>query len=311
MSTPLPVLPNDSPKPEHTQPGRKPPWLRVKLPAGPAYTTLRHNVDSHHLHTVCQSAMCPNMGECWARGTATVMILGNVCTRSCGFCNIATGRPPTLDLDEPRRVAEAVALMHLRHCVITSVNRDELPDGGSAVWAETIRRTRAASPGTTIEVLIPDFCGKWDALQTVLDARPDILNHNVETVPSQYRRVRPQAKYPRSLELLKRAKAQGFITKSGLMAGIGETDAELYEVFRDLHDPAKGGGVDIVTIGQYLQPTREHLPIDRWVTPEQFAEYKRYCTQTLGIPIVESAPLVRSSYHADEAAQLKTEKQNP
>jgi lipoyl synthase len=299
MTLPLNVLPD--PKPDHTQPGRKPPWLRVKLPAGPAYHNLRETIDGHHLHTVCQSAKCPNMGECWARGTATVMILGNVCTRSCGFCNIATGRPPTLDLDEPRRVAEAIALMHLRHCVITSVNRDELPDGGSTVWADTIRRVHAAAPGTSIEVLIPDFCGKWDALQTVLDAKPDILNHNLETVPSQYRRVRPQAKYPRSLELLARAKAQGFITKSGLMAGIGETDEELYQTFRDLRDRQ----IDIITIGQYLQPTREHLPIARWVTPEQFAEYKRYCTQDLGIPVVESGPLVRSSYHADEQAQLK------
>jgi lipoyl synthase len=305
MSTPLPVLPADALKPDYAAPGRKPPWLRVKLPAGPAYNALRDNVDGHHLHTVCQSAKCPNMGECWNRGTATVMILGNVCTRSCGFCNIATGRPPELDLDEPRRVAEAVALMHLRHCVITSVNRDELPDGGSAIWAETIRRVRAACPHTSIEVLIPDFCGKWEALQRVLDAKPDILNHNVETVPSRYGRVRPQAKYPRSLEILKRAKAQGFTTKSGLMAGIGETDEELRAVFRDLHDPAKGGGVDIITIGQYLQPTREHLPIDRWVTPEQFAEYKRYCTQDLGIPVVESGPLVRSSYHADEQARVK------
>jgi lipoic acid synthetase len=191
--------------------------------------------------------------------------------------------------------------MHLRHCVITSVNREELPDGGASVWADTIRRVRAAAPGTAIEVLIPDFCGHWNDLQTVLDAKPDILNHNLETVPSQYRRVRPQAKYPRSLELLARAKAQGFITKSGLMAGIGETDAELMVTFRDL----RARDLDILTIGQYLQPTREHLPIDRWVTPEQFAEYKRYGTQELGIPVVESGPLVRSSYHADEQAQLK------
>lgn len=295
----LPVVTPD--KPDHTLPGRKPPWLRVKLPAGPVYTDLRHTIDNHKLHTVCESAKCPNMGECWARGTATVMILGNVCTRSCGFCNIATGRPPVLDLDEPRRVAEAVALMNLRHCVITSVNRDELPDGGSAIWADTIRRVREASPKTAIEVLIPDFCGDWDALRTVLEAKPDILNHNTETVPSQYKRVRPQAKYPRSLELLSRAKAAGFITKSGLMAGIGETDEELLQTFRDL----RARDVDILTIGQYLQPTREHLPIDRWVTPEQFAEYKRYCTQDLGVPVVESGPLVRSSYHADEQAQLK------
>jgi lipoic acid synthetase len=283
------------------QPGRKPPWLRVKLPGGPAYSQLRENIDKHKLHTVCESAKCPNMGECWARGTATVMILGNVCTRSCGFCNIATGRPPELDLDEPRRVAEAVALMKLKHCVITSVNRDELKDGGAAVWAETITRVREACPGTSIEVLIPDFVGNWDALQKVLDARPDILNHNTETVPSQYKRVRPQAKYPRTLELLTRAKAQGFITKTGLMAGIGETDGELLATFRDLRERE----VDILTIGQYLQPTREHLPIDRWVTPEQFAEFKRYCLEELKFPVVESGPLVRSSYHAEEQAELK------
>jgi lipoic acid synthetase len=288
-------------KPDYTQPGRKPPWLRVKLPAGPAYSELRKNIDEHKLHTVCESAKCPNMGECWSRGTATVMILGNVCTRSCGFCNIATGRPPVLDLDEPRRVAEAVALMKLKHCVITSVNRDELEDGGAAVWAETITRVRERCPGTSIEVLIPDFCGDWDALQKVLDARPDILNHNTETVPSQYRKVRPQAKYPRTLELLERAKAQGFITKTGLMCGIGETDEELRAVFQDL----RARDVDILTLGQYLQPTREHLSIDRWVTPEQFAEYKRYCVEELKFAVVESGPLVRSSYHAEEQAELK------
>ncbi len=288
-------------RPDYTQPGRKPPWLRVKLPAGPAYGKLRETIDTHKLHTVCESAKCPNMGECWARGTATVMILGNVCTRSCGFCNIATGRPPVLDLDEPRRVAEAVALMKLKHCVITSVNRDELPDGGAAIWAETIVRVREMNPGVSIEVLIPDFCGDWDALQKVLDAKPDILNHNTETVPSQYRRVRPQAKYPRTLELLERAKKQGFITKTGLMVGIGETDEELLQTFRDL----RARDVDILTLGQYLQPTREHLPIARWVTPEQFAEYKRFCIQDLGFPVVESGPLVRSSYHAEEQAELK------
>jgi lipoyl synthase len=230
-----------------------------------------------------------------------VMILGNVCTRSCGFCNIATGRPPVLDLDEPRRVAEAVALMNLKHCVITSVNRDELTDGGAGIWADTIRRVRAAAPKTAIEVLIPDFCGNWDALQKVLDAKPDILNHNTETVPSQYKTVRPQAKYERTLELLQRAKAQGFITKTGLMAGIGETDEELLQTFRDI----RAREVDILTIGQYLQPTREHLPIDRWVTPEQFVEYKRYCLEELHYAVVESGPLVRSSYHADEQAELK------
>jgi lipoic acid synthetase len=300
-SVSLNVMSADALKPDYARPGRKPPWLRVKLPAGPVYGELRANIDKHMLHTVCESAMCPNMGECWARGTATVMILGNVCTRSCGFCNIATGRPPVLDLDEPRRVAESVALMKLKHCVITSVNRDELEDGGAAVWAETITRVRAACPKTSIEVLIPDFCGDWEALQTVLNAKPDILNHNTETVPSQYKKVRPQAKYVRTLELLERAKAQGFVTKTGLMAGIGETDEELLQTFRDL----RAKDVDILTIGQYLQPTREHLPIDRWVTPEQFAAYKQFCLEELKFPVVESGPLVRSSYHAEEQAELK------
>ena len=288
-------------RPEHVLPGRKPSWLRVKLPQGPAYQDLRSTIDTHKLHTVCESAKCPNMGECWARGTATVMILGDVCTRSCGFCNIATGRPPELDLDEPRRVSDAVGLMKLKHVVITSVNRDELPDGGATIWAETIVRVRNRSPKTSIEVLIPDFCGDWEALQAVLDAKPDILNHNMESVPSQYKKVRPQAKYGRSLELLQRAKDQGFVTKTGLMAGIGENDEELLQTFRDI----RAREVDIMTIGQYLQPTKKHLPIDRWVTPEQFAEYKRYCMVDLKISVVESGPLVRSSYHAEEQAELK------
>ena len=289
------VTPNT--KPEHTQPGRKPAWLRVKLPAGPTYGKLREVVDKHKLHTVCESAMCPNMGECWGRGTATVMILGDVCTRSCGFCNIATGRPPVLDLDEPRRVAEAAKLMKLKHIVMTSVNRDELPDGGAAIWAETILRVREASPGTTIEVLIPDFCGDWEALGVVLAARPEILNHNMETVASQYKKVRPQAKYARSLELLRRAKAAGLRTKTGIMVGIGETDAEVLVTLRDI----RAAEVELLTIGQYLQPTRQHLPIDRWVTPEQFAEFKRAGLE-MGFSVVESGPLVRSSYHAEEAA---------
>ena len=289
------VTPNT--KPEHTQPGRKPAWLRVKLPAGPTYGKLREVVDKHKLHTVCESAMCPNMGECWGRGTATVMILGDVCTRSCGFCNIATGRPPVLDLDEPRRVAEAAKLMKLKHIVMTSVNRDELADGGAAIWAETIVRVREASPGTTIEVLIPDFCGDWEALGVVLAARPEILNHNMETVASQYKKVRPQAKYARSLELLRRAKAAGLRTKTGIMVGIGETDAEVLVTLRDI----RAAEVELLTIGQYLQPTRQHLPIDRWVTPEQFAEFKRAGLE-MGFSVVESGPLVRSSYHAEEAA---------
>ncbi len=295
----LPVMGNQ--KPDFMAPGRKPAWLRVKLPAGPGYGSLRQTIDDNRLHTVCESAKCPNMGECWSRGTATIMILGDVCTRSCGFCHIKTGRPPELDIEEPLRVAAAAAKMKLRHIVITSVNRDELKDGGAGIWAGTITQIRAASPGTTIEVLIPDFCGHWADLQTVLDARPDILNHNIETVPSQYHRVRPQAKYPRSLELLRRAKERGFLTKTGLMLGIGETDAELMVTLGDI----RRQNVDILTLGQYLQPTREHLPIDRWITPEQFAHFKQAGLE-MGFSVVESGPLVRSSYHADEQAAVVT-----
>jgi lipoic acid synthetase len=292
---------------------KKPDWLRARLPGGAGYNRLRALIDEHNLHTVCESAKCPNMGECWARGTATIMILGDVCTRSCGFCHIKTGRPPTLDTDEPRRVGEAAAIMRLRHIVITSVNRDELDDGGAAIWAETIRQIRQQSPGTSIEVLIPDFCGDWDALQRVIDARPDILNHNMETVRRMYPVVRPQAKYNRSIELLQRCKQQGMTTKTGIMVGIGERDDEVEQLMRDvvegaaLKPAASTTGLpeglhptcDILTVGQYLQPTRNHLPITRWVTPEQFAAYKRL-GESLGFRHVESGPLVRSSYHADE-----------
>ena len=307
MSAPvsLPLAPADN-RPDDMQPGRKPSWLKVKLPAGPGYTRVRAVIDEHRLHTVCESAKCPNMGECWGRGTATIMILGDVCTRSCGFCHIKTGRPPILDLDEPRRVAQTAAMMKLRHIVITSVNRDELKDGGSGIWAQTIAGVRTASPNTTIEVLIPDFCGHWDDLYRVLDAKPDILNHNVETVPSQYFRVRPQAKYQRSLELLRRAKERGFTTKTGLMLGIGEKDDELLQTLKDI----RLAHVDILTLGQYLQPTREHLPIDRWVTPEQFAHWKSVGLD-MGFSVVESGPLVRSSYHADEQAATGLNSGNP
>ncbi len=291
----LPVV--SAAPPDHTQPGRKPPWLKVKLPGGHGYTRLRAIVDENRLHTVCESARCPNLGECWGRGTATVMILGDVCTRSCGFCHIATGRPPVLDLDEPRRVAQAAAKLNLKHMVITSVNRDELADGGSTIWAQTISAVRQASPTTRIEVLIPDFCGHWVDLDRVLAAKPDILNHNMETVASQYQRVRPQAKYARSLELLRRAKDQGFTTKTGLMLGIGEQPNELLQALKDI----RAAQVDILTLGQYLQPTRDHLPIDRWVTPEEFAHWKALGLE-LGFTVVESGPLVRSSYHADEQA---------
>ena len=275
--------------------GRKPPWLKMKMPGGEAFSKLLNLVNDEKLHTVCQSAKCPNMGECWAAGTATLMILGDVCTRSCGFCHIATGRPPTLDLDEPVRVGRAVAKMNLGHAVITSVNRDELPDGGAAVWAETIRQVRLQSPGTSVEVLIPDFCGKWEALQLVLDQRPDILNHNTETVPRLYRLVRPQAKYRRSLELLKTAKDQGLVTKTGMMLGLGEEEHEIDSVLDDLVSI----GCDILTLGQYLQPTADHLPVARWVHPDEFAAWKAR-GEARGLRHVESGPLVRSSYHAEK-----------
>lgn len=290
---------------------RKPDWLRVRLPGGPGYQRLRAIVDEHRLHTVCESAKCPNMGECWARGTATIMILGDICTRSCGFCHVSTGRPPTLDTDEPRRVAQSVAVMKLKHIVITSVNRDELPDGGASIWAQTIHQIRQASPATSVEVLIPDFQGDWDALQAVLDQRPDVVNHNLETVPRLYPVVRPQAKYEQSLELLFRVKQQGFVTKTGIMVGLGETDDEITQLMRDVVHLVSDNrdcrdrslkptpvGCDILTIGQYLQPTAKHLPISRWVTPDRFAQFK-LMGERMGLGHVEAGPLVRSSYHAD------------
>jgi lipoic acid synthetase len=291
------VLKND-PAPSAPSLGRKPSWLKMKMPSGEGYLKLLNLVNDQRLHTVCQSARCPNMGECWAAGTATLMILGDVCTRSCGFCHIATGRPPTLDLDEPVRVGKAVAAMGLKHTVITSVNRDELEDGGAAVWAETIRQIRLQSPGTSVEVLIPDFAGNWDALQLVLDEKPEILNHNTETVPRLYKQVRPQAKYRRSLELLKIAKSQGLITKTGIMLGLGEEEHELDAVLTDLVSI----GCDILTLGQYLQPTPQHLPVIRWVHPDEFVSWK--CRgEDRGIRHVESGPLVRSSYHAEKQVQ--------
>ena len=285
---------------------KKPDWLRARLPGGAGYQRLRAMIDEHNLHTVCESAKCPNMGECWSRGTATLMILGDVCTRSCGFCHIKTGRPPEYDTDEPRRVGEAAALMRLRHIVITSVNRDELDDGGAFIWAETIREIRKQSPGTSIEVLIPDFAGDWEALQQVIDERPDILNHNMETVRRLYGVVRPQAKYDRSIELLRRCKEQGLVVKTGIMVGIGERDEEVEQLMRDVTEGTRVSpqghahpSCDILTIGQYLQPTRNHLPITRWVTPEQFEQYKVQ-GEAIGFRHVESGPLVRSSYHAEE-----------
>jgi lipoic acid synthetase len=278
---------------------RKPRWIRSRLPGGPVYGEVRGIVEGHRLNTVCQSAECPNMGECWSRGTATFMILGNVCTRACGFCAVATGLPTELDLDEPRRVADAVRLMRLRHCVVTSVNRDELADGGAGIWAATIRAIREASPGTTLETLTGDFKGKADLLRQVVDAGPDIYNHNLETVERMSRAVRPQASYERSLEVLRRATSWGMVTKSGLMLGIGERKSEIADSLRRLRD----SGVQILTLGQYLQPGKQYLPVDRWVTPEEFAEWKEFA-EGIGFASVASGPMVRSSYHADETARL-------
>lgn len=376
------------------QPGmKKPDWIRAKIPGGEGYKATKALMDKYGLHTVCESAKCPNLGECWERKTATLMILGGVCTRRCGFCHVMTGVPPEYDLDEPRRVGETAALLGLKHIVVTSVDRDEMPDGGAEVWAETIREIRRQSPGTQVEVLIPDFNGDWDALQLVLDERPDILAQNLETVKRLTRTVRPQARYERTIELLRRAKAQGLTVKTGIMGGLGETTEEIHETIHDLvngvrvagvgqphagrnsdahrsapnpnrhlsgdllaeaerrarltgegkgevgeklkrggyltdhdkpywghHGPTKPADatariealaypalaypgvhetLDILTIGQYLQPTRSHLPVDRWVHPSEFVAHKQYA-EAAGIRHCESGPLVRSSYHADE-----------
>lgn len=274
---------------------RKPHWLRAKLPSGTEYGAVRELVDNNQLHTVCQSAQCPNMGECWSRGTATVMILGNICTRSCNFCAIQTGRPTELDIGEPARVAEAVFKMSLKHCVITSVTRDELEDGGAAMWAATIRAIRHRNPNTAIEVLTPDMRGRLKDLDTILDAKPDIYNHNVETVERLQKPVRVQAKYDRSMKVLEHAAKRGFPTKSGLMLGLGEEKEEVATTLRDLRNI----GVTILTLGQYLQPTSKHLAVERWITPEEFSEWETF-SRSIGFEFVESGPLVRSSYHADE-----------
>ena len=278
---------------------RKPDWIRAKVPGGAGYERLKTIIDEHRLHTVCQEASCPNMGECWSRGTATIMILGDTCTRACGFCNVKTGRPPELDVDEPRRVAESLKLMNLKHVVITSVNRDELDDGGAAIWAETIKRVRQACPKMSIEVLVGDFCGDEAAIQTVIDARPEILSHNMETVQRMHPAVRPQAGYERSLHVLRQITENGVVAKTGIMVGIGEHDQEVLDVMDDVRSVANA---DIFTIGQYLQPTRNHLPIDRWVRPEQFLLFKKEGLAG-GFKVVESGPLVRSSYHAEEQAE--------
>jgi lipoic acid synthetase len=280
---------------ERKQKVAKPKWLRVKLPTGEEYKKVRQVVDEHKLHTICESGNCPNMGECWGAGTATFMILGNICTRSCGFCAVETGRPETVDVYEPGRVARSVKLMGVKHCVITSVDRDDLPDGGSEIWAQTVKAIRHQSPGTTLETLIPDFMGKWENLQNVIDVAPEIVSHNLETVRRLTKQVRIQAKYDRSLEVLLRLKKGGMKTKSGVMLGLGESRSEVIETMEDLRSVK----TDILTLGQYLQPTRKHLPVKEFVTPEQFAEYKEIGLE-MGFRYVESGPLVRSSYHAEK-----------
>jgi lipoic acid synthetase len=273
----------------------KPKWLRVKLPTGENYKKVRGLVDQHKLHTICESGNCPNMGECWGEGTATFMILGNICTRSCGFCAVATGRPLAADPQEPERVAESIKLMGVKHAVITSVDRDDLPDGGSEIWFNTVQAVRRVSPGTTMETLIPDFGGKWENMQRIIDAAPEVVSHNLETVRRLTKQVRIQAKYDRSLEALLRLKQGGMRSKSGVMLGLGETEQETLETIDDLASV----GVDILTLGQYLQPTPKHLPVAAFITPEKFAEYKTYALSK-GFRYVESGPLVRSSYHAEK-----------
>ena len=274
---------------------KKPSWLRVKLPIGENYKKVRALVDEHKLHTICESGSCPNMGECWGEGTATFMILGNICTRSCGFCAVQTGKPLAADLLEPSRVSHSVKTMGVKHAVITSVDRDDLKDGGSEIWAATVNAIRKESPGTTLETLIPDFMGKWENLQLIIDVAPEIVSHNLETVRRLTKQVRIQAKYDRSLEVLFRLKKGGMRTKSGVMLGLGETHEEVIETMEDLRSVQ----VDILTLGQYLQPTPKHLPVVEFITPERFEEYKELGLK-MGFRYVESGPLVRSSYHAEK-----------
>ncbi len=285
----LPVVTSEK---EHKT--KKPHWLRVKLPVGHEYAKVRKLVDTYKLHTICQSGNCPNMGECWGAGTATFMILGNVCTRSCTFCAVATGKPTEYDTDEPRRVAEAIKLMGVKHAVITSVNRDELKDRGAAIWHQTVRLVKELCPETTIETLIPDVKGNWEALYTMISAGQEVVSHNIETVKRLYRRVRPQAKYERSLEQIRRTKEFGKRTKSGIMLGLGETRDEVYEAMDDL----VANGLDILTLGQYLQPTKMHLEVVEYIPPDLFEHYKEEGLKR-GLKYVEAGPLVRSSYHAE------------
>ena len=274
---------------------KKPKWLRVKLPTGENYKKVRSLVDEHKLHTICESGNCPNMGECWGEGTATFMILGNVCTRSCGFCAVATGKPLEADPFEPAKVAQSVKLMGVKHAVITSVDRDDLADGGADIWVATVKSIRRKSPKTTMETLIPDFAGKWENLQKIIDVAPEIVSHNLETVRRLTKQVRIQAKYDRSLEVLMRLKKGGMKTKSGLMLGLGETEEEVRESIDDLSSV----GCNVLTLGQYLQPTPNHLPVVEFITPKMFEEHKEYAL-TKGFRFVESGPLVRSSYHAEK-----------
>lgn len=274
---------------------RKPSWLKVKVPMGENYKKVKSLVDHYKLHTICQSGNCPNMGECWGEGTATFMILGNVCTRSCSFCAVATGRPKGLDENEPQRVAEAVKLMGVKHAVITSVNRDELPDKGAKIWHETVKAVKTLNPETTIETLIPDVKGDWEALITMISAGQEVVSHNMETVKRLYRKVRPQAKYERSLEELLRIKQYGKRTKSGIMLGLGETEDEVLEAMDDLLEV----GLDVLTLGQYLQPTKMHIAVDRFVHPDEFKRYEEIGLSR-GFMYVESGPMVRSSYHAEK-----------
>ncbi len=285
----LPVISENT-----TQRTRKPDWLRVKLPVGKEYARVRQLVDQYKLHTICESGNCPNMGECWGRGTATFMILGNVCTRSCTFCAVATGRPPEYDTEEPQRVAEAIKLMGVKHAVITSVNRDELKDRGAEIWYQTVAQTKELCPDTTIETLIPDVKGNWEALYRMISAGQEVVSHNMETVETLYRRVRPQAKYQRSLEQIKRTKEFGKRTKSGIMLGLGEKPEEVYKAMDDL----VAHGLDVLTLGQYLQPTKMHIAVAEFIHPDMFAQYREEGLKR-GIKYVESGPLVRSSYHAE------------
>ena len=274
---------------------KKPKWLKVKLPTGQAYKAVRGITKSHDLHTICESGNCPNMGECWGAGTATFMILGNICTRSCGFCNVMTGRPLAVDILEPKKVARSVQLMKVKHAVITSVDRDDLKDGGASIWVETINEIRKENPETTMETLIPDFKGRLKDIQPIIDVAPEVVSHNIETVRRLTKKVRIQAKYDRSLDVLRYLNEGGIKTKSGIMLGLGETEAEVVEAMHDL----RGVGVSIITIGQYLQPSRKHLSVIEFITPEQFKKYETIGL-SLGFKHVESGPLVRSSYHAEK-----------